>query len=78
VGERVRSGRELREEALRDGEMEPAIFGVERDDLGAARSGTRDFTQSEFNRVQTGYIGNGQTGDMGNTSCPCLGPRPTP
>jgi hypothetical protein len=50
VGERVRGGRELREEGLRDGEMEPAIFGVERDDLRAATSGPPDFTRSEFNR----------------------------
>jgi hypothetical protein len=28
--------------------MKPAIFGVERDDLRAATSGTRDFTKSEF------------------------------
>jgi hypothetical protein len=28
--------------------------------------------------VRTGYIGNGQTGDMGNTDGPCRGHRPTP
>jgi hypothetical protein len=48
VGERVGGGRELREEALRDGEVEAPLVGVEGDDLGAARSGTRIFTLSEF------------------------------
>jgi hypothetical protein len=31
-----------------------------------------------FTGVRTGYMGNGQTGDMGNTARPCLGHRPTP
>jgi hypothetical protein len=30
-----------------------------------------------FNGVQTGYIGNGQTGDMGNSPGPCPGHKPT-
>ncbi len=32
--------------------------------------------RSWFNRVQTGYIGNGQTGDMGNSLASCPGLKP--